>query len=130
MKTLTYALAAVALIAVSAAAPAAPAPKARMPSGACAAMKTHMSEKPAAPAAGADRPLSADSKAVLGSIAAMGDKSGSAAPNAQAQAMLDMMASLFAGRGDAESQASARLMRQMGAKPGSNIAGDMAALGC
>ena len=124
------ALAAAALLFVSGAAPAAPGPKMALPGDACAAMKKHMSEKPAAPAGGANRPLSADSKEVLARIAGMGDRNGSAAPNAQAQAMLDMMASMFAGRGDAESQASARMMRQMGAKPGGNVAGDMAALGC
>lgn len=107
-----------------------PAPKGAMPSDACAAMRQHMTEKPAAPVAGANRPLSEDSKQVLGQIATLGGKGGSAAPNAQAQAMLNMMATMFASRSDAAGQASAQYMRQMGAKPGSNVAADMKALGC
>jgi anti-sigma factor RsiW len=100
-------------------APPAPVP---VPSDVCVAMRKHMNEPPAPKAPGAGRPLSADSRAVLGQFAAAGGANGSAAPNAQAQALLNMMATMFAGRVDAESQAAAAMMRQTGAKPGANAA--------
>lgn len=96
----------------------------------CADMRQHMTEVPAVPAPGANRPLSAESKQILGNIATLGGgKTGSAAPNAQAQAMLNMMATTLASRSDAESQASAAYLRSMGAKSGQTQA-DMKALGC
>jgi len=96
----------------------------------CAEMRKHMSEAPATFAPGSNRPLSAESKQILGNIATLGGgKNGSAAPNAQAQAMLDMMANTLASRSDAESQASAAYLRSMGAKSGQAQA-DMKALGC
>ncbi len=109
---------------------ASPAPKGAASKDVCAAMQSHMTAKGGAPAAGATRPLSAESKQMLGQLTAMGGRNGSAAPNPQAQAMLNMMASAFASRSDAESQAAAAYMRQMGAKPGTNTAADMKALGC
>jgi hypothetical protein len=108
----------------------APGGSAPVPSDVCVAMRKHMNEAPAPKAAGAGRPLSADSRNVLNRLASAGGANGSAASNAQAQALLDMMATAFAGRGDAESQAAAAMMRQSGAKPHADVAADMKALGC
>lgn len=123
----TFTLAAALLAATGPAALAAkPVP---VPNDVCADMRRHMTEKPAAPAPGAQRPLSPEAKRMLAGLTGAG-QGGSAAPNAQAQAILNMMAGALAARGDAASQASAAYMRSMGAKPGSNPAADLKALGC
>jgi len=120
------------LSAVSPLTAAKPMPHPSAPKDACAAMRKHMTERPAAPVAGASRPLSQDSKDMLGKItsAMSAGEGGSASPDAQAQAALNMMAGMLASRSDAESQASAALLFQNGAKKAPNTAADMKALGC
>jgi hypothetical protein len=61
-------------------------------------------------------------------------KSGSAAPNAEAQAMLGILANMSASRGDPDSMAAAEALRAAAGRPGAT-GGDamnaaLAKLGC
>lgn len=58
-----------------------------------------------------------DADRTMAAIDAMGGV-GRAAPNAEAQAALDAITNLMAGRPDADSQAAAAMMRKYAASPG------------
>jgi hypothetical protein len=63
------------------------------------------------------RGLSADTAETMAAIDAMGGVGG-AAPNADADAMLDMLTSLMGSRDDADSQAAAAMMRKQTGRSG------------
>lgn len=77
----------------------------------CATQRTATTaaEKPTA--------TSADTTQVMAAIDAMGGVE-RAAPNAEAQAALDAITSLMAGRADPDSQAAAAMMRKYASAPG------------
>jgi hypothetical protein len=110
------------------AAPADAAPRGRPSAEACAAAR-HGAADPRPPAGQA---LSPETAAVLAQ--ARSAKSGSAAPNAEAQAALNVLANLTASRGDADSLAAAEAVRAAAGRPGA-AGGDamntaLAKLGC
>jgi|GEM_PF-5994690 len=70
----------------------------------------------ATPPAGKPFRPSADTAHVMAEIDAMGGVGG-AAPNAEAQAALDAITNLMAGRADADSQAAAAMMRKYASPP-------------
>jgi hypothetical protein len=95
---------------------------------ACAAARTGMATKPAPQG----RAVSRETAAALAQVKA--SKNGSAAPNAEAQAMLGILANMSASRGDPDSMAAAAALRAAAGRPGA-AGGDamsaaLAKLGC